>query len=538
MGIVHSLHLLVVILVVGRTFSYKNIRTVHCDDFVNLHYDDIDLENLTEPLLLRQCNSSDAEFREIISVLGTPKKLKTRYGPMTLNVFPTGPFHLQLGSTLSALKPVGSTTIRDAVNRLGEESFAFGTTRENPGYNIVQDTLRVVSNLQKSTLAAHNGSTIFRDYFRHFHAHIFSMGGKNAGAPFHYHQSAWLYLCAGRKEWILAPYAHQMPVDVMWTSLGKLKQQHDLQELFQSDQVIHAVQHAGDLVLLPSFWIHATNNLDDYTTGLGGQQHPELNDRDPPEMVEYREAFESDDWEAAAKIQKKCMDKHPEDSGSYLRFILMSLRHHDVEAARQTYYTLRDIVYDALQRGIIVENDAYFLLVEQIGACVSDALGRIIAHDEAENGGTLPPTASREFLDTLAFQEEIQVAKLPEVGQLEWKNRIQGGVDKILGPMCYDIPGFHVVHSGANCSTYVKNPALCRMSAECDVHSDVRHCDAMKGLKHTDACCVCGGGRDFSTASQQGTKLAGGDVTAVYMQIRNGHRGGSRRRRTPESKWS
>jgi len=59
------------------------------------------------------------------------------------------------------------------------------------------------------------------------------------------------------------------------------------------------------------------------------------------------------------------------------------------------YYTLRDIVYDALQRGIIVENDAYFLLVEQIGACVSDALARMVSSLAMKRGmvALQPPTA-------------------------------------------------------------------------------------------------------------------------------------------------
>lgn len=520
------------------THALVEIRKVACESFgSDLQFEDIDLLNLTTPLLLSQCNRSDPHFQAIMSALGTKDALTRTYGRTRLNIFPTGPFHLQLGSTLVPLSPVGATTVQGALERLAADSFAFGTTRENPGYTIVENAVASVKEAERRGTVFPNRTTIFADYFADFSSHIFSMGGRNSGAGFHFHQSAWLFLCAGEKEWIFSPHHMSFDPEIMWTGLGKLKSQHDLREIFPEDEVIHALQHPGDLVVLPSFWNHATLNLDEFTIGLGGQQHPELNDRDPPSMVAYRGAFETDDWAEAAAIQEKVMQVHPEDVGAPLRHILMALRSVDVDAARQTYHQLRDRVLDAYKKGILCENDVSFLLIEQLGVCARDGLGRLVQRDEDANGGKLPVEPSPDFLRLVEFQEEVQNFELPKVEHQSWGERIRGGVDKLLGPMCYDLANFAVTYTNADCSTYVRNRALCHEKAECSPHArnGVRHCDVMQGLKHTDACCVCGGGRDFRNAAPHharkpirvsvdlgvsGETVAGGDAAPVYMKLK------------------
>jgi hypothetical protein len=518
--------------------AFRSMRVVSCSAFIDLKHDDLDLLSLTEPLLFKNCTEADPHFNHIFGVLSNKSSLQARYGSLQMNVFPSGPFHLQLGSTLVPLDPIGATTLRAALNRLDDGTFAFGTTRDNPGYPIAHDVVGVVANLRRRNNALHaNSTSIFLDYFRKFNSHIFSMGGLHSGAPFHFHQSAWLYLCAGQKEWIAAPYLHVLPQDLVWMSLAKIKARHDFRDIFSSDNVIHAVQQPGDLVLLPSFWHHATLNLADYTVGLGGQQHPGLNNNDPDDMVDYRVAQEAGDWVTSAAVEKRAMELHPADMGAALRFILMSLRSLDVDSARQTYYQLREKVLAAFTDGVLTENDVMFLLVDQLGVCVQDALAHVAKRDKEANGGVLPPQATDDFLRIMALREEVQSIVLPAVQPRNWSLRIQGGVDKLLGPLCYDVANFVATNSGYNCTTYAHNRALCFQKAECSVLTagGPKHCDTNKGMKHTEACCVCAGGRDFRSPEQVGranarrplaagvTKsvLDGGDGTAIYMQLRS-----------------
>ena len=522
--------------------SFSEIRTIPCDDVVNLKYEDIQFLDIQEPVLLKQCNATDPEFIELMSVLGTKKQLKQRYGKLELNVFPTGPFHLQLGSTLLPLKPIGSTTLAKAVDRLGENAFAFGTTGDNPGYTIVSDTLQIVKSRERRYPVPHNVSRKFREYFKDFDAHIFSMGGKHSGAPFHFHQSAWLYLCSGHKEWIIAPFEYHMDPEIQWTSLAALKRQSPLEDLFPQQEVLHAIQGPGDLVLLPSFWVHATLNLDDFTTGVGGQQHPGLNGNDPPAMKEYITAFTNENWERAAEVQKQSMDSRPANVGAVVRYFLMSLRNGNADDATHAFRTARDLVHEAYTKGLIVENDVDFLLTDQFGACLSDSMTRVAKKDAEANGGSPPETISDEFLSLLKLQREMQMRHLPVAPPKDWSDRIQGGVGTILGPLCFDEPNF-VTPTGHNCSHYARQPSLCRKKAECSpgAPGGVQHCESLTRRTHKMACCVCGGGRDFRDANKKAAggrmfqvagdgSVAGGDSHAVYMQIKNRKRGTNKRR--------
>ena len=277
-------------------------------------------------------------------------------------------------------------------------------------------------------------------------------------------------------------------------------------------------------------------------------------------MTKYTEAMDAEDYRAAAEILQHTIETRPADIGADVRRILMDVRLFDTEHARQTYHNLRTKVMAAYDKGILVENDLEFLLVQQVGACVQDGLSRIVNRDRDANGGELPATPSAEFLAVVELQEEIIAdAVIPATkagsstavavadgggGVSSWSQRIQGGVEQLLGPNCYDDMSFVVTITNANCSLYRRRPSLCNQPAQC--HSNdgrsplaVRHCDTLQMLKHTDACCACGGGRNFgSTASgnkrgdthrKQAMALGGGDESQVYMQLK--HRPTRRRRR-------
>ena len=68
----------------------------------------IDLMQLSEPLVLRNCKAADSVFSALSDLIGTPSNLQRNFGEVDVNVYPTGPFHLQLGSSIIPIPKSGT----------------------------------------------------------------------------------------------------------------------------------------------------------------------------------------------------------------------------------------------------------------------------------------------------------------------------------------------------------------------------------------------------------------------------------------------
>ena len=187
----------------------------------------LDLMQLQQPVILRRCDRADSMFAAVSAIVGTPEVLKQRYGDVTVNVYPTGPFHLQLGSSIIAIPKSGSITMRTAVDRLSKGTFAFGTQRGNPSAQLLKGARK-----EKSKLRTGTDSTLFDNYFSKFTTTIFSMSATGAAAPFHTHSTAWLYLASGEKEWFMAPSNYSLGKQLFWGNPS----------LFRRDDVIRQVR--------------------------------------------------------------------------------------------------------------------------------------------------------------------------------------------------------------------------------------------------------------------------------------------------------
>jgi len=88
----------------------------------------------------------------------------------------------------------------------------------------------------------------------------FYVGAPGSGAPFHSHSAVWNYLAHGRKAWALTP-----PEDGLWSVRPALnffeKHLEQLPDTLGIRPPRTCVQEAGDLLVLPPRWGHATLNL-------------------------------------------------------------------------------------------------------------------------------------------------------------------------------------------------------------------------------------------------------------------------------------
>lgn len=123
--------------------------------------------------------------------------------------------------------------------------------------------------------------------------HMLSLGPSRSGLAFHNHGKTWLAIVHGSKRWFVYPVGYGAPPSISkqynpavsaetWlnTIYPLLKDypkppiQDNLLPPFDASKgyrPLECVQHAGDIVFLPSMWTHMTINIGE-TIGIGGQQ--------------------------------------------------------------------------------------------------------------------------------------------------------------------------------------------------------------------------------------------------------------------------
>ena len=91
----------------------------------------------------------------------------------------------------------------------------------------------------------------------------FYAGIKNTGSPPHWHVLAMNFLVYGKKKWMLGP-----PRDSFHSRTPALDSFHVVQQMNEGNtkKYLHCTQHAGDLLLVPQFWMHTTLN-EEHTVG-------------------------------------------------------------------------------------------------------------------------------------------------------------------------------------------------------------------------------------------------------------------------------
>jgi len=90
------------------------------------------------------------------------------------------------------------------------------------------------------------------------------VGGKNTGAPVHFHKAAFNYCLTGSKHWYICP-----PENAIWSN----QQIHDFLSdenatLFAKPEMHHVHQQAGDMVFIPHNWGHGVLNYAEQTVAV------------------------------------------------------------------------------------------------------------------------------------------------------------------------------------------------------------------------------------------------------------------------------
>eukprot|EP00434_Breviolum_minutum_P024758 symbB.v1.2.021866.t1/scaffold1883.1/size97200/5 len=93
------------------------------------------------------------------------------------------------------------------------------------------------------------------------------LGSKTKGVALHQHFLSWLGLLAGAKRWFVFPPGQS-------GELEDIAHRHQsAADLAKIPGASSCVQNAGDVVILPGGWWHATFDRADWTFGLGAQQY-------------------------------------------------------------------------------------------------------------------------------------------------------------------------------------------------------------------------------------------------------------------------
>ena len=109
---------------------------------------------------------------------------------------------------------------------------------------------------------------------------VLSMGGAQEGVRMATHGLAWIGLVAGRKLWYVADSSGDAPKPDNPTC-----RDGDRIEMLRWGNrvgVTHCLQQAGEVMVVPTAWWHATCNLEPFTLGLGGQDSCDMIDCTPP----------------------------------------------------------------------------------------------------------------------------------------------------------------------------------------------------------------------------------------------------------------
>lgn len=121
--------------------------------------------------------------------------------------------------------------------------------------------------------------------------HILSIGPSRKGLPFHNHGKSWIGIAYGAKLWFLYPFGYSPPISSttigsayewykdVFPSLKKFKippkgdreQTEDDEHSHNHFQPLTCVQEAGDIIFIPSQWLHMTMNIGE-TIAVGGQE--------------------------------------------------------------------------------------------------------------------------------------------------------------------------------------------------------------------------------------------------------------------------
>jgi len=365
---------------------------------------------------------------------GSAEKLVGGWGTVSLGVYPTGPFHLQLGQNFGPGPGATSKiSLQDAVKALNRSNdLVFSTAGNNPSHTILP---AVYKSLHRKVL----GGSMYETYFNDFEVSLFSLGGLDAGVHFHYHACTWLYLASGAKEWVQQPWdaplltyhAWAKPAEWLLESEVPILDSHDsahtvhvganeTKHWLSGEHTFHTIQRAGQVMVQPSYWWHATRNLHPFTLGFGKQKLKVLDESSAPPLLKAQKDAMQNNHPYAIELLTPFVENNPGDVSSRLRLLLLLLRTGRLKEAHSSYKRAYRDLREAVQASVISPQDFEYAFSQKMSRYLNTAI------DVALKDGT---SAKLRFLRRwLKAHESIQLPK-PLIRTTDSTNDDESSID-------------------------------------------------------------------------------------------------------------
>eukprot|EP00750_Incisomonas_marina_P028139 INCI648.8.p1 GENE.INCI648.8~~INCI648.8.p1 ORF type:complete len:493 (+),score=57.70 INCI648.8:101-1579(+) len=369
------------------------------------------------PLILEGC-SDDSEVLHILREEFGPVPadwIKDVWKHLPVDLSGTGPFHLELGSSMLRMVPITSANLGLVLSHMQEQTFAFQTTPDNPAVSILE---LIEANLAPNQLEQ---DQVYKKLWKALATNLFSLGGHGSGAHFHNHEINLLFLVRGEKRWVMSPNNVVPPKSLTWASprlwmKNSTEKDVDSQLLEDADdfcgrkEVFSATQRPGDIMVVPSWWYHATyNSGPELTIGFGAQKlHRDLFPQHQPEpgqseyIQRYQSALNVKDFSLARREAQNLLRQAPSSAGAFLRLLMMTLHTGDVRGAKDVYDSFRQTVLDGTTRGWLRESDFDFVFRDHARNIIMQALEQLQDKSLAKEADVLTQWVHELDADTAA----------------------------------------------------------------------------------------------------------------------------------------
>merc|ERR1712232_1028240 len=141
-----------------------------------------------------------------------------------------------------------------------------------------------------------------------------------------------------------------------------------------SNTTYHTVQKPGQILITPTYFLHATRNLVDFTLAVGKQGVADLDRRSAPPLLNHQQEVMKKDPSQAYKMIESFVKDQPDDVSQRLRLLVMLLQ---AKKRKEGYEILKTVVKDltsAVKEGYLAATDYDYVILDKIPVILKMAI--------------------------------------------------------------------------------------------------------------------------------------------------------------------